>query len=212
VFVTYPPYIREKARSLRSEKRLSIDEIAERLALPKTTIYHWVRDLPLARPRRENARVAGEVTRAKHAALREAAYQRGLLEWQELSGDPTFRDFVTLYIAEGYKRNRNCFSVANSDAAVIVICARWIRRLTSKKMTPSVQYHADQDLERLRQFWGSILAHDPGDIRLQRKSNSNQLSGRSWRSEYGVLTLTVHDTYLRARMQAWMDSIRASWV
>ena len=50
--MAYPAYVREKARKLRVEKRLSIDEIAERLALPKTTIYYWVRDLPLGRERR----------------------------------------------------------------------------------------------------------------------------------------------------------------
>ena len=47
-------YVREKARSLRVEKHLSLDEIAARLSLPKTTVYYWVRDLPLGRPRREN--------------------------------------------------------------------------------------------------------------------------------------------------------------
>ena len=52
--MAYPAYVREKARKLRVEKRLSIDEIAERLALPKTTIYYWVRDLPLGRERRAN--------------------------------------------------------------------------------------------------------------------------------------------------------------
>jgi AcrR family transcriptional regulator len=38
--MAYPSYIRAKARELRSERRLTIDQIAERLALPRTTIYH----------------------------------------------------------------------------------------------------------------------------------------------------------------------------
>ena len=37
--MAYPAYVREKARELRIERRLSIVEIAERLALPKTTIF-----------------------------------------------------------------------------------------------------------------------------------------------------------------------------
>jgi len=40
---TYPPYLREKARQLRRERKLAIDELAESLALPRTTIYYWVR-------------------------------------------------------------------------------------------------------------------------------------------------------------------------
>ena len=50
--MAYPPYLREKARTLRAERHLSIVEIADRLALPKTTVFYWVRDLPLGRPRR----------------------------------------------------------------------------------------------------------------------------------------------------------------
>ena len=44
--MAYPQYLRERARRLRVEKKLSIVEIGERLALPKTTIYYWVKDLP----------------------------------------------------------------------------------------------------------------------------------------------------------------------
>ena len=36
---TYPAYIREKARQMRTQRNFSIDEIAERLALPRTTIF-----------------------------------------------------------------------------------------------------------------------------------------------------------------------------
>jgi hypothetical protein len=45
MFVAHPAYLREKARELRTERRLSLLEIAERLALPKTTIFYWIRDL-----------------------------------------------------------------------------------------------------------------------------------------------------------------------
>lgn len=44
--MTHPDYLRVKARELRAERKLSIDEIAERLALPKTTVFSWVRDIP----------------------------------------------------------------------------------------------------------------------------------------------------------------------
>ena len=37
--MTYPPYLREKARCLRTERKMSLDEIAERLALGKTTVW-----------------------------------------------------------------------------------------------------------------------------------------------------------------------------
>ena len=115
--MAYPAYVREKARKLRVEKHLSIDEIAERLALPKTTIYYWVRDLPLGRPRRANPgqRKGNRAMRAKYRLRRAAAYAQGRLDFERFARDPTFRDFVCLYMAEGYKRSRNTVAVCNSD-------------------------------------------------------------------------------------------------
>ena len=49
------------------------------------------------------------------------------------------------------------------------------------------QYHADQDPEYLVRFWSSGLGVGSGLIRPQRKSNSGQLSGRTWRCKHGVL-------------------------
>jgi hypothetical protein len=68
----------------------------------------------------------------KYRLLREAAYAQGLSEYERLARDPTFRDFVCLYIAEGYKRNRNVVDVCNSDPAVVQLLARWMRRLTTR--------------------------------------------------------------------------------
>ena len=103
-------------------------------------------------------------------------------------------------------------SVCNSDPAIVRLCDRWLRRLTTKRRVYSIQYHADQDLEELRGYWAAELGIDAGDVRMQRKSNSNSLAGRTWRSEYGVLAVTVNDTLLHARIGGWMDSLRESWV
>jgi hypothetical protein len=86
-----------------------------------------------------------------------------------------------------------------------------MRQLANKQLTFWIQMHADQDPEQLRAFWSEALDTTPDAVRLQRKSNSGQLSGRQWRSRYGVLTVRANDTYLRARLQAWMDCIRAEW-
>ncbi len=164
--MAYPAYVREKARKLRVEKHLSIDELAERLALPKTTIYYWVRDLPLGRSRRPGRR-GNPTLQSKCRLRRVAAYALGRLEFERFARNPL--DF-------------------------------------------RVQYHADQDLRELQQFWGRQVGVPPERIGLQRKSNSGRLGGRNWRSQYGVLTVTAGDTMLRARLQAWMDCLREQWL
>lgn len=213
--MTHPDYIRAKARELRTERHLTIDEIAERLALSRTTIYHWVRDLPIERSTRPpmNGQANGTLAmQAKYRLARESAYAEGRATFDELARDRAFRDFVCLYLAEGSKRDRNRVQVCNSDAAVVKLCHRSIGRLSSKSLTYSIQYHADQDLGALTRFWGEALDIPPQQIRLQRKSNSNQLAKRTWRSAHGVLSLCVNDTLLRARLDGWMDRLRESWL
>jgi transposase-like protein len=213
--MAYPDYIREKAIQMRVERDLTMDEIAERLAIPRTTVYYWVRDIPLAETNTKSRKLAqiraGEATSAKHRRLREGAYALGAAQFDRLATEPTFRDFVALCVAEGLKRNRNRVEIGNSDYRILAVASGWLRRLSDGKLTYRIQYHVDQDLHELRAFWGAKLGVDASVIRLQRKSNSNHLTGRTWRSEHGVLTISAADTLLRARLQAWMDRIRSDW-
>jgi hypothetical protein len=187
--------------------------IADRLALPKTTVFYWVRDISLQRPRRANPDTGNRAMQRRFRLLREEAYREGRESFPALSArDPTFRDFVCMYIGEGSKRNRNRAAIGNSDPRVVMLATRWLRALSRNKLQFSVQYHADQDLRELSEFWASTLGIDPQDIRLQRKSNSGGLRGRNWRSRYGVLTITTCDTLLRARLQAWMGCVQEQWV
>jgi transcriptional regulator with XRE-family HTH domain len=212
--MAYPPYVRDKAREMRVKKGMTIDELAERLAISRTTIYYWVEGLPIATTRTQTlaARRAGNASRRKHRLLRDAAYREGRALFAEFSRDPTFRDFVCMYIGEGYKRDRNRVSLANSDPAVILLAKRWFDRCARNPIRFSIQFHADQDVAELRRYWAGTLGVDPDLIDLQRKSNSGQLSGRVWRCKYGVITIRSCDTRFRAQMQAWMDRIRDEWV
>jgi hypothetical protein len=210
--MAHPAYVQAKARELRVQRRLSVDEIAERLALPRTTIYSWVSHLPLERARRNSPHPGNAAACRKWRRLREDAYAEGLRIFRELAEDPSFRDFVCLYVAEGYKRDRNTVAICNSDPAVMRLSHRWITGMTSNLMDYRFQYHADQDPRELAEFWAGELGIDAGRIRAQRKSNSNQLAKRTWRSEHGVLTVRVGDTLLHARLQAWMKCLRDTWL
>jgi hypothetical protein len=211
--MAYPAYIRERARELRVTKKLTLDEIAERLVLPKTTVWYWIRDLPLGRPRRASAaqRQGNTSMREKYRQRREEAYGRGRIEYDALNTVATFRDFVVLYIAEGYKRDRNVVSICNSDPAIVALAQGWVRRLSDREPIIRVHYHADQDVEELRDFWGATLSIEPATVRVHRKSNSGSLQGRSWRCVHGVASVTVYDTMLRARLQAWIDRVSEAW-
>jgi hypothetical protein len=216
--MAHATYLREKARRMRVERRMTIDEIAARLALPRTTIYYWVRELVVPRsafdprPASEAQKRAAQANKRRARLRREAAYREGVKSFDVLCAqDPEFRDFVCLYIAEGYRRNRNVVDIGNSDPAIMRMSHRWMLRLAENPLAYRIAYHADQDLAELKSFWGRELAINGDVIRLQRKSNSNQLTGRTWRCRYGVLHVTCGDTQFRARLEAWMDRVKAGW-
>jgi transposase-like protein len=214
--MAHAAYLREKAIQLRKERDLTIDELAERLALSRSTIYYWVQDIPITRKPSDGwpasaRRKGNRAMQEKYRLMREAEYERGLEEYREFLQVPTFRDFVTLFLTEGYKRSRNTVSIANSDPAAVRLAKAWLSRLSRNSIRYSLQYHADQDLASITGFWAAELGIEPSEIHLQRKSNSSGLAARTWRSEYGVLTVEASDTYLRARLQAWMDCIRDEW-
>lgn len=230
VRMTHPPYLREKARKLRVERKISLNEIAECLALNKTTVWYWIEDLPdpeikrRSKPVSRSARseaargnhrareAAAAANRKRYAAKRNLAYRQGWCEFAILDAEPGFRDFVCMYIGEGSKRERNTVALANSDPRVIRLADFWIRRFALNPVTYSLQYHADQDPDYLRKFWSEYLGVDESLMTYLRKSNSGQLSGRNWRSKYGVLTVRSHDTHLRARLQGWIDRTHDRWL
>ena len=198
---------------------MTLEEIVERLKLPKTTVYYWIKDIPIPLTEKQRQqmrqnfgqRKGTQVMQAKFATLRDQAYQQGLAEAPELLKDLSFRDFVVLYMAEGSKRARNSVEFMNSDVRMVILANRWIRQFTRKKVTYRVQCHVDHDEDELKQYWADALGITPTIITIMRKSNSGKLSGRQFRSVYGILTVRTGDTYLRARLQAWMDIVAAQW-
>jgi hypothetical protein len=211
-------HLRKKALEFRN-RNFSLGDICERLRLPKTTVYYWIKDVDVPLRKKERTqkqknswRYARAVFQKKCALKREDAYNQGAAEFHLLSQDRSFIDFVVAYICEGYKKSRNTVSIANSDLAVILLGHKWIKKFTSNKIDYSLQFHVDQDIEKLKIFWADNLGIELDKIRIQRKSNSGKMSKRNWRSEYGVFTVRSNDTYFRSRLQAWIDFVRKDWL
>lgn len=211
--MAYPDYIRQKAIDLRVKRQMTIDEIAECLALSRTTIFYWVKDISIPETRKQSAarQRASDANRDQARRKREQAYADGVAMYPDLIKEPTFRDFVCMYIGEGTKRGRHSVALCNSDPAVVKLAHEWIKRFSKNPVGYLIQYHADQSLPDLRAFWSAELGVEPEAIKFLRKSNSNQLTGRKWRSRYGVLTVRSSDTYLRAKVGAWMDLVKSEW-
>lgn len=207
-------HIRAKAIELRAEKHLTLDAIVERLQLPRITIYSWIKDIPIPTTEKQTAaqRRRAQQNSQRAAAIRDSYYQEGLAEARELLENPMLRDFVNLYMAEGGKRDRNRVEFVNSDVAMMQLANHWIIFFSENKIRYRLQCHIDNDEEQLKLFWSEKLNIQPHQIKVSRKSNSNQLSGRQWRAVHGVLTIETGDTRFKSRLNAWMDTLRKQWL
>lgn len=203
-------YLRQTARSLRVEQQLTVDELAARLSLPRSTIYYWVRDLPLRGGVRDAAHreAPAKVSRVRS----EAAYEEGLATFEELSGQPTFRDFICIYLVQGEQRDRTRVALTNSDPAVMRLVSCWLRRLTDKAPFLSLRYGRGQSLKELRRFWSEATGTAPRAIRAIGSSEGVPGEQAVPGPSHGLLTIGVDDTLLRARLQGWMHRARESWL
>jgi hypothetical protein len=208
------------ARSLRVEQQLTVDQLAARLSLPRSTIYYWVRDLPLREgvSERPNDSIvvarsrAGTASRTMARAHSEAAYEEGLATFEELSAQPTFRDFICIYLVQGEQRDRTRVALSNSDPAVMRLVSRWLRRLTDKAPFLLLRCGPDQSPKELRRFWGETTNTAPRSIRAcgscEDLPGQESVAGHA----HGLLTIGVDDALLRARLQGWMRRARESWL
>jgi transposase-like protein len=208
------------ARSLRVEQQLTVDQLAARLSLPRSTIYYWVRDLPLREGTSERPdesidgapRSAETASRKAARARSEEAYEEGLATFEELSAQPTFRDFICIYLVKGEQGDRTRVSVSNSDPAVARLVSRWLRRLSGKAPFLLLRCGPDQSPRELRRFWGETIGIEPRSIRACGSCadlpGKQPVAGRT----HGLLTIGVDDALLRARLQGWMRRARESWL
>jgi hypothetical protein len=206
------------ARLLRVEQRLTVDQLASRLALPRSTVYYWVRDLPLGEREGERAGAAGVekpagrgIRERASAVAGDAVYEDALRSFDDLAAQPTFRDFVCLYIARGSTRERARVSLSDSDAAVMRLANRWMLRLSDRSPLLSVRYEPGQSLTELRRFWSGVVGVQARTIRVHDEAELPGDRDVVRRARHGVLTVSVEDALLRARLQAWICKTRDSW-
>ena len=178
-------HLREKARALR-QGGATLTKICERLALNKSMVYGWIKDIliPPTAKQSEQRRKAAQAIRQKHEAQRQRWYNEGQAETAELLRNLQMRDFVVLYAAGGYKRNRNHVSSGSSNPGIVHIAHTCLRQLShNAHIRYLLQCHVDNDVAELKCCWAELLGFGEQQISVSRKSNAGGLRGRQWRSQ-----------------------------
>jgi hypothetical protein len=88
-----------------------------------------------------------------------------------------------------------------------------LRKLGREHFTNSsirLMLYPDHCNEVERRFWAKEVGLHPGQINIWRP-HQKQRKSKYRRSEHGIMYLAVSDTSLRARLQALMDAVQATW-
>lgn len=204
-------HIKEKAIQLRKEGN-SLDKISKMLNTKRTTVYYWIKDIKAKiNKQKPNAKLATEAMQKKYKLLREAAYEEGIEIYKLRKNDKLFRDFIVIYLTEGTRKTKNTPAISNSNPAILRLSKHIIEQFTKKNIDIIVQYYEDHNTDKLRQYWATQLNVLPESIKMLPKSNAGKLSGRKWNSPNGIAQIRWYDTYLRCKIQAWMDKLQEEW-
>jgi hypothetical protein len=209
----------EQARLLRSEGN-SIRYIAEHLAVSKSTVSLWVRDIELTQQQinhlNDNARLKGTRGRENFSrsmylkrAARIAHYHKvAEEEYQTLRHDPDFMFGLALYIGEGSKGEVSTLIIANWNPLVINKSIQFFEKLgiPHERMRCKVVLHPTQDVDAAETFWSEVTK-----IPLCQFANTSQAispgsrgkRGQKW--PHGGCRLSISSVELRHKMNRWME-------
>jgi hypothetical protein len=161
---------KERAVALR-KKGYSYNEILEQVRVAKSSLSLWLKDMPLlpyekeSLKKRKNAsitrgRIRAGATHHRNRLLREKVYfDDAVHTFNRYVQDPLFHIGVTMYWAEGAKRN-NQFLFINSDPDMIRIMVDWLEKFlgyTRMQMRFRLYIHKPYAHENLEHFWMKLL-------------------------------------------------------
>lgn len=154
----------ERARDLRAQS-WTLQEIASELAVARSTVSLWVRDVDFVpKPRQRSRR---DYRTSKLAARKQAAIERLRVEGVARMGRLTEREFlvagVALYAGEGSKTD-GAVAFANSDPRMILFFVTWLRRFFAPdeaRLRMRLYLHQGLDLDAAVDFWSTLTGIPP---------------------------------------------------
>ena len=212
--------------AMRKEGR-SYREIQEVIGVAKSTLYLWLRDIPLTEEQQEALRLRSPQGASKRAqAIRASAAQRrarikadARAQVTQASDSELFVAGVVAYWAEGSKnkpwRTGARVSFLNSDPDLIRLFLSWLRLVGVEpaRLLFRVCIHESADVREAERFWSDVVG--VAVTALQRttlkRHNPKTLRRNIGESYHGCLCVAVRrSTDLNIQIAGWFEGIAAA--
>lgn len=216
------PHLKKQAIALRV-KGYSYNMIVDALNVSKSTLHHWLREVPYT-PNKEvikrvNSALLNFVMRS-HEKRNKSFAQAEALAKNDV-GIVTKRDLfmigIGLYIGEGTKAYEHT-QIVNSDPDVIRLSMKWLQSACSiplQNIFAAVHLYPDTPRRSALRYWSKIT-HIPlsrfGKTQIDLRTDKLRKKRRS--IPYGTIRITVRacgkeefGVIMHRRIQAWIKEV-----
>ena len=213
--------LKNRAADLR-RRGWSYNIIASRLGMGKSTLSHWLREIPYQPNRTVIERIRlGPARSAANKAQRKLEHIRSLkIDGRREIGTISDRDLLLfglgLYMGEGTKLYEDV-RVVNSDPQVIRVAMEWLRRscgVPNQNFAAVVHAYPDSSPTASIKYWAR-LTDIPQDQfeRVQIDRRLNKSNNKRRRLPYGTLHVKVYSrgdsrfgVALHRRIMGWLEA------
>lgn len=217
---------KNKARKLR-QKGKSINEIAKKLNIAKSTISFWCRDIQLGlkqierlAKRQESGSYKGRMKfleRIRKERIKEVALlqKQGIKEIGKLNKRDLFISGIAMYWSEGYTYSSgDQVGFTNSDPKMILFILKWFKEICKipiDRLTLQVKInkiHRNR-VKKVENYWSKItgipLTQFNKTVLVKTESKKIYLN---YNTHYGTLRITVRrGTRLRRKINGWIEGL-----
>lgn len=213
--------LRQRAVRLR-QQGWSYNIIASRLGVAKSTLSHWLREVPytpntVVRKRIREGPYKSNIVRHKRKmhsiaeARTKAAQELGILSKRDL-----WMIGIGLYMGEGSKLYES-IRIINSDPQIIRLAVRWFREicgLGEDNFSIAVHLYPDVSPRAAMRFWSKVTELPLSKFgKTQIDTRTNKTMNRQRKLPYGTAHLTIKccgnpefGVLLHRRIMGWLEA------
>jgi hypothetical protein len=183
----------DQARELRAQN-MTLQEIADRLGVSKSSVSLWVRNVPFT-PSKRRYGPQQRSNRLRDRRLAEIAElnEAGIARVGTLSDDGFFAAGVALYAGEGSKTG-HAIRFANTDAGMMRFFCAWLRKyfeIDEDRLRVRVYLHQGLDLDAAEEFWSNVTGVPRHQFRAPYRAVADPTIRRN-KHEYGCAYVSYH--------------------
>lgn len=213
--------LRDRAVELR-RRGWSYNVIAKRLGVGKSTLSHWLREIPYEPNKTVIERIRlGPARSAANKARRKLEHIRSLrAEGRRQIGEISDRDLLLLglglYMGEGTKLYEDV-RIVNSDPQVIRVAMEWFRRscgVPNQNFAVVVHVYPDSSPTASVRYWARVIGVPQGQfekVQVDRRLNKSRRKRRQL--PYGTAHVRVYGrgdsrfgVALHRRIMGWIEA------